>query len=77
MFDLSSYFFLSCIFTRSFLMHYAVSYICLNLASSLYSSQHLLPSQAMMKLSSAFGANCSMDQVSTILIFELSITLKG
>ena len=74
--------------SRSILMHHAVSYVCVShlhsslmhymqsLASSLYSSQHLLPSQAMMKLSSAFGANCSMDQV-FILLFELSITLKG
>lgn len=28
----------------------------------LFMLKHLLPSQAMMKLSSAFGANCSMDQ---------------
>jgi len=33
-----------------------------NVLAHFWTIKHLLPSQAMMKLSSAFGANCSMDQ---------------
>ena len=35
--------------------------------------QHLVPSPAMMKLSTAFGSNCSMDQVFFVITIVITI----
>ena len=37
--------------------------------------QHLVPSPAMMKLSTAFGSNCSMDQVIIVTIIAITIVI--
>ena len=37
--------------------------------------QHLVPSPAMMKLSTAFGSNCSIDQVIIVTIIAITIVI--
>ena len=52
--------------------HQIIAQICFWLVLTCF-LQHLVPSPAMMKLSTAFGSNCSMDQV--IIVITIAVTI--